>query len=96
MECCKKKDKPRDEKEKADLIKRCSRVVGQMEGIKNMLEEDRYCGDVLCQISAVEGAIREIATRVYKTHMLTCVKDKLMGGDDSALLESFALLRRLK
>ena len=67
-----------------------------MEGIKNMLEEDRYCGDVLCQISAVEGAIREIATRVYKTHMLTCVKDKLMGGDDSALLESFALLRRLK
>lgn len=96
MECCKKKDKPRDEKEKADLIKRCSRVVGQMEGIKNMLEEDRYCGDILCQISAVEGAIREIATRVYKTHMLTCVKDKLMGGDDSALLESFALLRRLK
>lgn len=96
MECCKKKDKPRDEKEKADLIKRCSRVVGQMEGIKNMLEEDRYCGDILCQISAVEGAIREIATRVYKTHMLTCVKDKLMGGDDSALLESFDLLRRLK
>lgn len=96
MECCKKKDKPRDEKEKADLIKRCSRVVGQMEGIKNMLEEDRYCGDILCQISAVEGAIREIATRVYKTHMLTCVKDKLMDGDDSALLESFDLLRRLK
>ena len=96
MECCKKKDKPRDEKEKADLIKRCSRVVGQMEGLKNMLEEDRYCGDILCQISAVEGAIREIATRVYKTHMLTCVKDKLMGGDDSALLESFDLLRRLK
>ena len=96
MEYCKKKDKPRDEKEKADLIKRCSRVVGQMEGIKNMLEEDRYCGDILCQISAVEGAIREIATRVYKTHMLTCVKDKLMGGDDSALLESFDLLRRLK
>ena len=96
MECCKKKDKPRDEKEKADLIKRCSRVDGQMDGIKNMLEEDRYCGDILCQISAVEGAIREIATRVYKTHMLTCVKDKLMGGDDSALLESFDLLRRLK
>ena len=86
----------REEAEKNDLLNRCSRIIGQMEGIKKMIEDDRYCGDVLNQISAVEGAIREIATKIYKTHMLTCVKDKLLEGDDSALLESFDLLRRLK
>lgn len=96
METLRKKEKPRDEAEKEKLTKRLSRLCGQIEGIRRMVEDDRYCGDILLQLSAAEGALREIANTVYKTHMLTCVKDKIRQGDDSALLESFSLLRRLK
>lgn len=90
------KAKPRDAQEKKYLLDRLKRLTGQIDGIKKMVEEDRYCGDILIQLSAAEGAIREIQTKVYKTHMLTCVKDSLLAGDDSKLLESFDLLRRLK
>lgn len=87
---------PRDAQEKKYLLDRLKRLTGQIDGIRKMVEEDRYCGDILIQLSAAEGAIREIQTKVYKTHMLTCVKDSLLEGDDSKLLESFDLLRRLK
>ena len=90
------KAKPRDVQEKKYLLDRLKRLTGQIDGIRKMVEEDRYCGDSLIQLSAAEGAIREIQTKVYKTHMLTCVKDSLLEGDDSKLLESFDLLRRLK
>ena len=90
------KAKPRDAQEKKCLLDRLKRLTGQIDGIRKMVEEDRYCGDILIQLSAAEGAIREIQTKVYKTHMLTCVKDSLLAGDDSKLLESFDLLRRLK
>ena len=90
------KAKPRDAQEKKYLLDRLKRLTGQIDGIRKMVEEDRYCGDILIQLSAAEGAIREIKTKVYKTHMLTCVKDSLLAGDDSKLLESFDLLRRLK
>ena len=90
------KAKPRDVQEKKYLLDRLKRLTGQIDGIRKMVEEDRYCGDILIQLSAAEGAIREIQTKVYKTHMLTCVKDSLLEGDDSKLLESFDLLRRLK
>lgn len=90
------KAKPRDAQEKKYLLDRLKRLTGQIDGIRKMVEEDRYCGDILIQLSAAEGAIREIQTKVYKTHMLTCVKDSLLAGDDSKLLESFDLLRRLK
>lgn len=90
------KHTPRSPELKRDVTRRINRVVGQLGGIRAMVEEDRYCGDILIQLSAAEGAIREIQTKVYKTHMLTCVKDSLLEGDDSKLLESFDLLRRLK
>lgn len=90
------KAKPRDAQEKKYILDRLKRLTGQIDGIRKMVEEDRYCGDILIQLSAAEGAIREIQTKVYKTHMLTCVKDSLLAGDDSKLLESFDLLRRLK
>lgn len=90
------KEKPRPEEEKKELVLRLSKVIGQLEGVRKMIEGDRYCGDVLIQLSAVEGAIRKIETQVYKTHMMTCVKDAILRGDDSKLMESFDLLRRLK
>lgn len=91
-----KKAKPREPEEKKYLVDRLNRAIGQLEGVRKMIETDRYCGDVLIQLSAIEGAIREIQTRVYKTHMMTCVKDAILKGDDSKLVESFDLLRRLK
>ena len=60
MECCHchQKATPRSEKEKKQLQNRLSRMAGQLNGISRMLEENRYCGDILTQVAAVESALQ--------------------------------------
>lgn len=55
---CRFKDQPRDEKELRNLKSRIHRIIGQLNGIEKMLDDNRYCGDVLVQISAVESALQ--------------------------------------
>lgn len=90
------KKKPRSEIEKKDLEKRLNRLLGQLGGIKRMIDEDRYCGDILIQISAAEEALKKVASIVLKTHMKTCVKDELLAGDEKIIEETIALMEKLK
>ncbi len=90
------KKKPRSEEEKKDLEKRLNRLLGQLGGIKRMIDEDRYCGDILIQISAAEEALKKVASIVLKTHMKTCVKDELLAGDEKIIEETIALMEKLK
>ena len=53
-DCCHKKHQPRDEKEIKQLTNRLHRMVGQLNGIENMLKENRYCGDILVQVGSRE------------------------------------------
>ena len=55
--CC-ERTKHRSEKEKKDLITRLNRIEGQVRGIKNMVEEERYCVEILNQVSAVQSALQ--------------------------------------
>ena len=55
--CCRRKHTPRDEQAKRKLVNRLNRMIGQLGGIKKMVEEDRYCGDILMQIAAVWKAL---------------------------------------
>lgn len=78
-----------------DTIKRLRRIEGQVRGIAGMIEEERYCIDVLHQISAVKAALRKVESQVLKDHAATCVEDALSGGDVKGSREKFAELVEL-
>jgi DNA-binding FrmR family transcriptional regulator len=60
-------------KDKDALVKRMKRVEGQVRGLQKMIEEERYCADVLTQISSVEQALAATAKLMLKNHLQTCV-----------------------
>jgi len=67
--------------DKAGLVKRLHRIEGQVRGIERMLEEDRYCIDVLTQLSAVTTALESLAFRILDDHVQHCVAGALASGD---------------
>ncbi len=69
-------------KEKDDLLRRLARVEGQVRGITRMVEEDRYCSDVLTQISAVRGALDQIALGLLDGHARVCLLGEGEGPTD--------------
>ena len=62
-------------------LKRLKRIEGQVRGIERMLEEDRYCIDVLTQIAAVNTALESLAFRILDDHVNHCVAGALASGD---------------
>lgn len=75
------------EKNRNDLVSRLRRIEGQVGGIRNMIEEDRYCIDVLNQTSAVISAIRKVEDLILHNHLNTCVSDAMQSGDQVVRLE---------
>jgi DNA-binding FrmR family transcriptional regulator len=70
-------------KDKAALVKRLHRIEGQVRGIERMVEDDRYCIDILTQISAVNTALEALALRILDDHVRHCVAGALMSGDEA-------------
>jgi CsoR family transcriptional regulator, copper-sensing transcriptional repressor len=68
-------------KDKDALVKRLHRVEGQVRGIERMVEEDRYCIDVLTQIAAVNTALESLAFKILDEHVRNCVAGALSSGD---------------
>jgi DNA-binding FrmR family transcriptional regulator len=73
--------------DKDALVKRLHRIEGQVRGIERMLEEDRYCIDVLTQISAVSTALESLAFRILDEHVSHCVAGALASGDEAEAAE---------
>jgi DNA-binding FrmR family transcriptional regulator len=73
--------------DKDALIRRLHRIEGQVRGIERMVEEDRYCIDVLTQISAVTTALESVAFVVLDDHVNHCVAGALASGDPAAAEE---------
>ena len=96
MEHCECKKKQREEKEYRDLVNRLSRIEGQIRGVKNMVEEDRYCGDILMQIAAVESALQALGYIVLQDHMESCVVEEIQKGNTAIVDEAIELVKRLK
>jgi DNA-binding FrmR family transcriptional regulator len=86
----------RDDK---DLIqKRLRRVEGQVRGLQRMVDEDRYCIDILEQVSAATRALQSVALELLEDHMTHCVSDAVRAGGDEAaakLDEATAAIARL-
>nr|WP_314638866.1 metal-sensing transcriptional repressor [uncultured Olsenella sp.] len=85
---------PRDERLKRDLECRINRAIGQLGGIKSMVEEDRYCGDVLTQLAAVESAVKAISREVMRDHLQTCVVERIQAGDTEVTDEVMRLFKK--
>jgi CsoR family transcriptional regulator, copper-sensing transcriptional repressor len=66
------------------LVKRLHRIEGQVRGIERMVEDDRYCIDILTQIGAVNTALESLALKVLDDHVNHCVADALSSGDEKA------------
>lgn len=95
-ECkCRYKKHSRSDEQKAELTKRLNRLIGQLGGIRKMIEDDRYCGDVLIQISAAEKALDSLGMAVMKSHLESCVADELQSGNTEVIGEVMELFKRL-
>lgn len=92
--CCKHKNTPRSAEMQADLQKRLSRAIGQLNGCKAMIDDNRYCGDVLIQLAAAESAIHRVSEIMLKNHMETCVVEQIEAGNTEVVDEVMQLIRR--
>jgi CsoR family transcriptional regulator, copper-sensing transcriptional repressor len=69
-------------KDKNTVVKRLHRIEGQVRGIERMVEDDRYCIDILTQISAVNTALESLAFKILDEHVKHCVAGALTSGDE--------------
>lgn len=94
--CCHHKNTPREEKEQKQLQNRINRIIGQLNGIRNMIEDNRYCGDVLIQIGAAESALQSLGYSILQEHLQTCVVEEIEKGNKEIMAEAFDLIRKLR
>ena len=72
---------------KPALVKRLHRIEGQVRGIERMVEDDRYCIDILTQLGAVSTALERVALAILDDHVQHCVARALSSGDKRAATE---------
>lgn len=94
--CCRLKNTPRSEEELKLLKNRLNRMVGQLNGIGRMLDENRYCGDILVQVAAVEKALQGFGYIILKEHMQTCMVEEIQSGNTDIVDEALELVKKLK
>lgn len=71
-----------DEEIKASNLRRLSRIEGQIRGIQRMVEEDRYCADILTQISSAQEALRAVARALMRNHLAHCATHAIRSGSE--------------
>ena len=81
--------------DKPGLLKRLNRIEGQVRGVAKMVEDDRYCIDVLTQIAAIQAALDALAMQLLASHTNGCVRSAIKSGDgDAAVDELMNLVKR--
>lgn len=92
--CC--RHKHRDEQEQKALLTRLNRIEGQVRGIKTMVEEERYCPDILVQVMAVQSALNGFSKLLLSNHIRTCVVEDIKGGkEDEAVKVLCETIKRM-
>lgn len=97
-ECCNgaQKTKVRTEEEKRALTSRINRIAGQMNGVKKMIEENRYCDDVLTQLAAIDKAVKSLAAVILEAHMHSCLVENIQSGNVDAVDEIVELIKKFQ
>lgn len=95
-DCCHcGKKRVRSEAEMKKLCNRLSRIEGQVRGLREMLQKDVYCIDILIQVSAVNAALNSFSKELLSEHLRTCVADGVRRGDDEVIDELVGVLQKL-
>ena len=92
-DCC--RHKHREPAEYDSLIRRLNRIEGQVRGVRNMLEDDRYCIDILTQVSAIQSALNAFNKELLGQHIKGCVVDDIRDGKDEVVDELVGALQKL-
>ena len=71
----------KDTETKSKLANRLSRIEGQVRGVARMVEDDRYCIDILTQVQAVRAALARVETELLKDHLDHCIEGAIVSGD---------------
>lgn len=87
--------KYRSGQEQKQLITRLKKIEGQICGIMKMVESNRYCPDILIQVSAVTSALNSFNKELLMTHIRTCVSEDIRNGDEEAIAEFTKVLQKL-
>lgn len=96
MSCCETgKTKDRSPEEVRRLMNRLSRIEGQIRGLKEMLQSDAYCIDILVQVSAATAALNSFSKELLAAHIKTCVADNIRQGNDEVVDELVCVLQKL-
>jgi CsoR family transcriptional regulator, copper-sensing transcriptional repressor len=89
--------RPMERADKPRLLNRLNRIEGQVRGIARMVEEDRYCIDVLTQVQAVRAALAKVETEMLRDHLNHCVEGAIVSGDrDEQRRKSAELIQLLE
>ena len=94
-EMCSERKRHRTPEEKKALTNRLCRIEGQLRGIRAMLEEDRYCPDILTQTAAAAAALDAFSRELLAGHIRVCVAEDLREGREGAVEELLDTLRRV-
>ncbi len=94
MSCENCKKTVRDEELKKSLKSRVNRIIGQMNGINKMIDEDKYCADILIQLSAIDKSIKSLSNIMLSNHLKHCVKNASSDEVDEKIDEVIDLVRR--
>ena len=94
--CCHcAKTRRRSDEELTKLTHRLSRIEGQVRGLREMLQKDAYCTDILVQVSAVSAALNSFSRELLSEHIHTCVADGIRAGDEQVIDELVNTLQKM-
>lgn len=94
--CASKKKTYRDEEEKKQLTKRLNIIEGQIRGIKQMIEDNRYCDDVLTQMLAVNKALESLENVILEKHLERCIAKQIKEGNVEVTEEIMDLFKKMR
>ena len=78
--------------EKEATVRRLNRIEGQVRGIGRMIQEERYCIEILQQVQAIKSALAKVEDAILKDHAATCVESAIASGDELDQRKKFAEL----
>mgnify|MGYP004462393561 FL=1 len=85
----------RDLETKKKLNKHLKTIEGQIRGVENMIEEDKYCNDILIQLLAINKSIKSVSNEILRNHLSTCVIRDIKNDDPNVMDEVMELIGRL-
>jgi len=93
--CTRNKKKPRSPELVNNLTNRLNRISGQINGVSKMINDNRYCHDILIQVTAIEKALKEVGFMILQDHLHSCVADDIKNDDFNSLDEAIEIFKRL-